>query len=69
MQISDCRQIRFVEPPMQIALLDILDRVPTHTEMACHTLNRHVARQLQRIALNALRVASSFLGKLDVELA
>src|SRR5262249_53826077 len=55
--------------PRQVALLDVLDRVPADAEVMGDVLDGHVAEQLQGVALEGLGVAAPRVGEGDLDLA
>ena len=57
------------EPPRQVALLDVLDEVPTDIEVMGHIADGHPPRQLQSVALKGLGVAAPGVGEGDFDLA
>ena len=56
------------EPPRQIAFLNLLDQVPTDTQMRGHVADGHPFGQFQRVPLEGLSIAPSRVGKGDLDL-
>src|SRR5262249_49807962 len=54
---------------LQVALLDVLDDVPTDAQVVGHRLDGHVLRQLQSVALEGAGVAAARVGKGHIHLA
>src|SRR5208283_4024299 len=56
------------EMSAEVRLLDLLDCMPTDSQMASHIRHGHVFREFQDIPLKALGVSPVRVGKLDLYL-
>ena len=61
--LSQVFQFRLVEPPLQVALLDLLDHVPTNAQMIGHVLDGHMLGKFQSITLKGFSVGDTRIGK------
>jgi hypothetical protein len=59
-------QGRAGKSPLEISLLDILDRVPTDSQVVSHIPHGHVPAQLQHVPLESPRVSPIRVGKGDI---
>src|SRR5262249_25351305 len=56
------------EAAHEVALLDVLDHVPTHIQVRGHVADRHAPGQLQRVAFEGSGVAAPWVGEGDLDL-
>jgi len=57
-----------LEPPVQVALLDVLDGVPADIQMLGRVLDRRPPRQVQRVPLEAAGITHPGVGKPNLHL-
>src|SRR5262249_20518118 len=54
--------------PLEVAFLNVLDRIPADTEVSGNILDGHALRQFQGVALEGVRVAKTRVGKRELHL-
>ena len=64
-----CLSLGLEKRRRQVALLDVLDQVPTDVEVVGDVVDGHAAPQFQGVALEGERVAASGVGEGDLDLA
>jgi hypothetical protein len=54
---------------LEVAFLNVLDRVPADAEVESNILDRHVPKQIQGIAFKGMRVAETWVGEGELPLS